>query len=313
MRSELLTACVKHRNVSGAYALFLEGVEDGEPPPEAQCAALIEQLCTRGMGANCRTALAAMADHGYKLTVRLCTMTVGALLRSGQPMRGFEVFAETMERAGSAADGAAVGSLAASDANVEHTLALLSKALAKKMHGGRAHRVYACALSAGVVTNVGSWALPALCLACVETGHLREAISLCDDARRALIALDTVTASALVKAVAAAKLVDDGKNLLPELAAKRLAADPPSMRALLELLLAAKPQPLAEAAQLYGLLAKSLVPTKPAAGAAGAGGAHADAARAPKGTPSFGNKCRRCCTAWWRRRWGRRRRARRWR
>ena len=50
MRSELLTACVKHRNVSGAYALFLEGVEDGEPPPEAQCGALIEQLCTRGMG-----------------------------------------------------------------------------------------------------------------------------------------------------------------------------------------------------------------------------------------------------------------------
>ena len=68
----------------------------------------------------------------------------------------------------------------------------------------------------------------------------------CDDARRALIALDTVTASALVKAVAAAKLVDDGKNLLPELAAKRLAADPPSMRALLELLLAAKPKTLAQ-------------------------------------------------------------------
>ena len=145
-------------------------------------------------------------------------------------MRGFESL-RSIERAGAAADGAAVGSLAASDANVEHTLALLSKALAKKMHGGRAHRVYACALSAGVVTNVGSWALPALCLACVETGHLREAISLCDEARRALIALDTVTASALVKAVAAAKLVDDGKNLLPELAAKRLAADPPSMRA----------------------------------------------------------------------------------
>ena len=126
MRSELLTACVKHRNVSGAYALFLEGVEDGEPPPEAQCAALIEQLCTRGMGANCRTALAAMADHGYKLTVRLCTMTVGALLRSGQPMRGFEVFAEHLERAGAAADGAAVGSLAASDALNLNELAICS-------------------------------------------------------------------------------------------------------------------------------------------------------------------------------------------
>ena len=152
------------------------------------------------------------------------------------------------------------------------------------MHGGRAHRVYACALSAGVVTNVGSWALPALCLACVETGHLREAISLCDDARRALIALDTVTASALVKAVAAAKLVDDGKNLLPELAAKRLAADPPSMRALLELLLSAKPQPLAEAAQLYGLLAKSLVPTSRRR--RGAGGRPRPARR---GTLSFGS------------------------
>ena len=98
----------KHHNVSGAYALSSKG---GKRTAAGGRCALIEQLCTRGMGANCRTALAAMADHGYKL---------GAAVHDDRqrppPLRptdaSFEVFAEHLERAGAAADGAAVGRLA---------------------------------------------------------------------------------------------------------------------------------------------------------------------------------------------------------
>ena len=46
--------------------------------------------------------------------------------------------------------------------SLEHGLALLTRALSKTMHGRRAHRVYARARAAGLVTNYAAFGLPAV-------------------------------------------------------------------------------------------------------------------------------------------------------
>ena len=66
--------------------------------------------------------------------------------------------------------------------------------------------MYDAARGAGLITNFGSYGLPALALACVSDGLLAEALSVSDDARSALLPLDVVVASQLLRALAQARM-----------------------------------------------------------------------------------------------------------
>jgi hypothetical protein len=104
--------------------------------------------------------------------------------------------------------------------------------------------VYDAARGAGLITNFGSYGLPALALACVSDGLLAEALSVSDDARSALLPLDVVVASQLLRAQA--RMVPQVVHLANEVRGRRLSCDATSLRAALDLIAAQarRPAPL---------------------------------------------------------------------
>jgi hypothetical protein len=106
--------------------------------------------------------------------------------------------------------------------------------------------VYDAARGAGLITNFGSYGLPALALACVSDGLLAEALSVSDDARSALLPLDVVVASQLLRALAQARMVPQVVHLANEVRGRRLSCDATSLRAALDLIAAQarRPAPL---------------------------------------------------------------------
>ena len=161
--------------VAVSQSLFDEMVKGGMLPTAQQCAALIESYAARGMGAQARAVLGFIEENGLTLTVKLCCQTIAALLRSARSRAAFEIFEAHLENAGGATS--TVGALRTSEWNTEHTLAILTKALAKQMDGKRAHRVYACACAAGLCNNFGAFGLPALVLACIDDSRIKQAVS----------------------------------------------------------------------------------------------------------------------------------------
>ena len=165
MRSDLLSMCVRHNQLQRACVLFHALVPREEPPHPASGASLLDSLCARGMATDAERVLSAMSNANQPLTVKLGCQVVTALTRAGVPMRAFAVFEQHLEPAGGAEATIASSLGACTDWNVEHALALLTKALSKAMRGRQAHRVYTCAQSQGLCTNYGSYGLPALTMA----------------------------------------------------------------------------------------------------------------------------------------------------
>ena len=189
--------------LSRAIALFHSLVATGGPPNPTSGASLLDSLCARGQANDALTVLNGMHDAGQSLTTKLVCQVVTALTRARLEQRAFHVFEKFMENAGSA--DAFLQSLHSPEWNVEHGLALLTKALSKAMKGRQAHRVYHAAKQAGLVTNYQSYGLPGLTMACVDSGMLQQALGVSEDARQALLTLGMTTASALLTNVAKAK------------------------------------------------------------------------------------------------------------
>jgi hypothetical protein len=122
------------------------------------------------------------------------------------------------------------------------------------MHGRRAHRVYSCALSAGLVSNYSAFGLASLALACVEESLLPAAVAIASDARDALLPLDSLVASRILAACAEARLYPQIAQLLPEVRARRLGCDAPSLRRAHLCLFRATPPKIDEAAGALELL-----------------------------------------------------------
>ena len=60
MASDMLGACSRHQMLPQALQLFRQMCDDGAPPNASQCALLLEQCCTRGMGTDAHRMLQAM-------------------------------------------------------------------------------------------------------------------------------------------------------------------------------------------------------------------------------------------------------------
>ncbi|KAL1521246.1 hypothetical protein AB1Y20_020917 [Prymnesium parvum] len=253
MSSELLSACIRLQQLQRAQKLFQNMATAGAPPATAQCAALIESFSARGMGEQALEVLRAMVEASYTLSVKMVCQTVAALLRGDKPRLAFEVFAEHLEHAGG--PNASLGSLRMSEWNTEHTLATLTKALSKQLDGKRAHRVYSAAGSAGLRNNFASFGLPALTLACLEDKMVAAAFAVCEDARQALLPVDGFTASALLSALARARMRAQVVHVVDEAAARRLSCDAPSLKLALRLLLDQVPPMTSCAVTVVGLLA----------------------------------------------------------
>ena len=140
MRSDCLGGCLKSaQQLLKAHALFVEmadddGDNDARLPAASLCASLVEGLAMRGHAALAEKVLAAMADDEMALSAKLCCQVLMALLRAGLASKAFGVFERHLERAGGAES--LVPSLRAPDGyNVEHALALLTKALSKQVDG----------------------------------------------------------------------------------------------------------------------------------------------------------------------------------
>ena len=142
-------------------------------------------------------------------------------------------------------------------------LDFLPQALSKNMYGRRAHRVYTCARTAGLISNYSAFGLAALALACVEDRLLSQAVQLCSDARNALLPMDEFVASRILASCADARLVPLVVQLVGEVQARRLSFDIGSLRAAHFLLRDHKPPKLDEAAIALEILAANL--TKPSA------------------------------------------------
>ena len=293
MRSDLLSMCVRHNQLQRACVLFHALVASGGPPHPASGASLLDSLCARGMATDAERVLSAMSNANQPLTVKLGCQVVTALTRAGVPMRAFAVFEQHLEPAGGAEATIASSLGACTDWNVEHALALLTKALSKAMRGRQAHRVYTCAQSQGLCTNYGSYGLPALTMACIDAGMLSQAIAVCEDARQALLPVGITTGSALLTALAKAQLGPQLKASLAEVAQRRLPCDAPSLARAFECLMSQTPPSLEDAAKALMLAAAA---TRAAAattasgwgtsagaggGKAGGGGGAADAGWTP--------------------------------
>eukprot|EP00965_Chrysotila_dentata_P248155 6208185-Pleurochrysis_carterae.AAC.4 len=172
-----------------ARRLFCELVAEEEfLPPPAQCTALVERCCVAGMGTDAYETLLVMAEAQMHISARLCCQTIAALVRALMPTKAFELFSKHLEHAGTA--DSTVGSLAASEWNVEHTLAMLTRALSKRLKADKALRVFNAARAAGIVTNFAVWHLSSLAFACVEAKMLTQAVALSDEAQQALLPLE---------------------------------------------------------------------------------------------------------------------------
>ena len=255
MRSDLLSMCVRHNQLQRACVLFHALVASGGPPHPASGASLLDSLCARGMATDAERVLSAMSNANQPLTVKLGCQVVTALTRAGVPMRAFAVFEQHLEPAGGAEATIASSLGACTDWNVEHALALLTKALSKAMRGRQAHRVYTCAQSQGLCTNYGSYGLPALTMACIDAGMLSQAIAVCEDARQALLPVGITTGSALLTALAKAQLGPQLKASLAEVAQRRLPCDAPSLARAFECLMSQTPPSLEDAAKALMLAA----------------------------------------------------------
>ena len=164
-----------------------------------------------------------------------------------------------MENAGSA--DAFLQSLHSPEWNVEHGLALLTKALSKAMKGRQAHRVYHAAKQAGLVTNYQSYGLPGLTMACVDSGMLQQALGVSEDARQALLPLGMTTASALLTNVAKAKsAAPQLLSILAEVSARRMTCDANSLLAAYNCLMGQAPPALDEAIRALNLTAAASKP-----------------------------------------------------
>ena len=264
MMSDVLSSSVRQGQLDRATALFHALVANGGPPTASSGAGLIDTLCARGLATDALGVLNGMADATQPLTPKMVSQVTVALTRAGLASRAFHVFEAHLEDAGGPE--ASLASLTADGWNVEHGLALLTKALAKQMKGRHAHRVYSTARANGLCTNYGAFGLPALALACVEGGMLSQAIGVCEDARQALLPLGVFTASALLTAVAKAKAATPQLiSLLAEVAARRLTCDAPSLHAAFSSLMRTAPPTLDEAARALALAAAASKPPPPLA------------------------------------------------
>ena len=173
MSGDTLGACIRLGHAQRAQRLFEQMVADGATPNGPQCALLVEQFATRGMGTEARAVLGAMEEAGHAMSVKQGCQTVTSLIRSSKVKLAFEVFEEYLEGAGGPT--ACIPSLREPDWNTEHHLAMLTKALSKQLYGKRAHRVYSVAGAAGLRSNLGSFGLPALTIACLEDNLVSQA------------------------------------------------------------------------------------------------------------------------------------------